>query len=151
VLYVECYPDESLAISLGFRKRDVIHAHSKGNVCKKLARTKNSKGMVDEDPGSSQPSYIKSMRLEEEGHDLKLLLDPRNGNYLVVVCPNLEEWIIRAAREAGVDLNKMELPDDSNRLHKVINSNLEKFEKLLSELQGKSKRLETLRSYLLKN
>ncbi|DBA54653.1 TPA_asm: hypothetical protein GahPV1_gp16 [Geoglobus ahangari pleomorphic virus 1] len=149
MLYVECYPDESLAISLGVRKRDVIHAHSKGNVCKKLERTKNSKGMVDEDPGSSQPSYIKSLRVEEEKHDLKLLLDPRNGNYLIVVCPNLEEWIIRTAREAGVDLRRMGLPNDPNRLHKVINSNLDKFEKLLSELQGRSKRLETLRGYLL--
>jgi hypothetical protein len=151
VLYVECYPDETLAIVLGIHRKEIIHAHSKGNVCKKLEKKKNSKGMVDEDPGSSQPSYIRRLEIEEQKHDLKLLFDPKTGNYLIIICPKLEEWIIRTAREAGVNLRNLGLPDDPDNLHKIINSNLDRFEMLISELQGNSKRLETLKSFLFKD
>ncbi len=60
---MECEPDEVLVRSLGVPKKKIRHVHSKGNVCRRLLKNKNSVGVVDEDPESVQPSYIQKFRV----------------------------------------------------------------------------------------
>lgn len=151
LIYVECYPDTVLVKTLGIPRRKIIHAHSKGNVCNRLSKSKNSKGMVDEDPYSSQPNYLKKLRLVDERDDLKLLMDNRNNNKLIVVCPTLEGWIIATSKEAGISLRDFNLPNNPDRLHETINLNLGKFEALIKELVNKSQRMDTLKRLLTEN
>lgn len=139
MIYVECKPDRALVSSLGVPKRNIIHEGGKSKVCRRLEKSRNSKGLVDEDPLSEQPPYIERLNLIQDRHEIKTLHDNRRGNYLVVLCPRLEEWILKAAKEAEIDLGKYNLPDDAEKLHKIINININKFEKLIAELKGRSK------------
>jgi len=149
---VECNPDKLLVKKLGIPKKSIIHAGSKSEVCKRLEkRMTNSVGLIDEDPFSVQPRYIKKLEILENSQKfgIRVLFDKTRSNYIIVLSPRLEEWIIKASGEAKIDLEKYNLPGDGNKLHKVINSNLTKFESLLGELIDKSDRLLALRDYLL--
>ncbi len=62
MIYLECNPDKALVKALGITKKEIFHTGNKGNVCKRLQKSKNSKGTVDEDPSSIQPNYIKKLQ-----------------------------------------------------------------------------------------
>jgi hypothetical protein len=138
MIYVECKPDRLLVNILGISKRDIVHAGNISKVCKGLAKSENSKGLVDEDPSGDRPSYIDTLRLIQNQHEIKILQDNKRENYLFVLCPRLEEWVLKAAKEADVDIKRYNLPDDGDQLHKVINLDLRKFERLVNDLKGKS-------------
>ncbi|MDL1956249.1 MAG: hypothetical protein LWW95_04240 [Candidatus Desulfofervidus auxilii] len=151
MIYVECDPDFVLVKSItNISKREIIHEGGKGNVCKKLKKNQNSKGLVDEDPISSQPKYVEKMKVEENfsAHGIKVLYDNSNNNYLFVLCPRLEEWILRATKEAKIDIKKYGLPNDAEKLHKIINIRIDKFERLIEDLKEKSKMVKTLRKLI---
>ncbi len=136
MIFVECNVDFTLVKSLGVSKKEITHSHCKGNVCNKLRKSNKSKGMVDDDPGAAQPSYIKQLELKTNIYGIKLLLDRKNGNLLIVLCPRLEEWVLKVARDEGVDVSDYNLPNNADQLHKVINSKLRDFENLLSSLKA---------------
>jgi uncharacterized protein (UPF0335 family) len=48
------------------------------------------------------------------------------------------------AKEAKIDIKIYNLPDDGERLHKEININMDKFEKLMTDLKGKGKMMKAL-------
>lgn len=148
LLYVECHPDTVLVRTLGIPKREIRYVHSKGNVCNRLSKSRDSVGLIDEDPNSAQPNYLKTLKLVEEKHDLRLLAD-KNNNRVVVICPTLESWIVVASREAGISLKKFNLPDDPYKLHQHVNLKLDKFEQLIKELIDNSQRIKTLKRFLI--
>jgi len=81
----------------------------------------------------------------EESHGIKLLSDNRSHNLLILLCPNLEAWILETAKEADVDVCNYNLPNNASELHEVININVEKLEGLLRNLSDKSDRMRELR------
>lgn len=130
-------------------KKEIYHSGNKGNVCKNLAKNSNSKGLVDEDPFSTQPSYIGKLELISHEHDIKLLYDEKAQNQLIVLCPKLEDWILKAAKEAKVNVEDIGLPDDAYSLHEIININLGKFILLIEDIKKKrSKMLQSLETLL---
>lgn len=139
MIFVECKADEVLVRTLtGLPRREVIHElKGKPEVVKKVSEHNGSKGMVDEDPQATQPRYLKLMEvvrdLDQRG--LRLLGDARD-NRIVLLRPRLEDWVKRAAQDAGVPLADYSLPDDPERLHQVINVDLRKFERLANALTG---------------
>lgn len=144
MMYLECYPDKALVRALGIRKKEIYHAGSKGNVCKKLEKSSKSKGLVDEDPFSTQPSYVGKLKTNSYEYDIKLLYDEKAKNHLIVLCPRLEDWILKAAKEAKVDVENYRLPDDAYELHKIINVKLDNFVHLIEDIKKRSKMLKTL-------
>lgn len=152
VVFVECNPDKLLLQKIGVPKRKIIHAGSKSEVCKRLGKSVNSVGVVDEDPFSIQPRYIKKLKTIESSQELglRLLLDKENNNFVIILSPRLEEWIIEASKEVKISMDKYGLPGDGNKLHRVINNNLDKFERFLDELIDKSERFYALKKYLLR-
>lgn len=150
MIYLECKPEFILAKSLtGIPKREFIHERGKPKVCKQLERRRDCKGLVDEDPWSTQPPYMKKIKLKEDisEHDLKILHDNSNDNCLIVLCPRLEEWVLKTAKEASIDVRKYRLPDKAIRLHREINIDLSKFERLIGDLKN-SERLKILKRLL---
>lgn len=146
MIYVECKPDFTLVNCItGIPRREIIHQRGKSRVCRKLEGQKNCRGLVDEDPSSPQPAYMKKVRLESDlfQHGLKVFHDESNRNHLFILCPKLEDWILKAAEEAHLSMKKYGLPDDSEKLRRVINLDPSKFEKLLTDLKS-SERLKTL-------
>jgi hypothetical protein len=86
---------------------------------------------------------VVARKLPEQG--LLLLADMARDNRLVVLRPRLEEWILAAANEAGLDVRAYGLPRTPRQLHGAINTNLDKFERLLHVLGARlSPRLKTL-------
>ena len=152
MIYIECKPDFTLVKSLtSITRRGITHEFKgKGEICNRLRRQTNCKGLIDEDPSSGQPSYVKEAELENEfsEHGIKVLLHRQTGNRLILLCPRLEEWILGAAREAGKDVTDYSLPNNGHRLHREINIGLDKFEKLLEALKDSSDRLKTLKRLL---
>ncbi|MBE0516266.1 MAG: hypothetical protein IBX41_02585 [Methanophagales archaeon] len=146
MIYTECKPDSALVKTLGIPKRQVIHLGGKPEVCKQLAKRENCNGLVDEDPFSVQPPYLKKLQEKENLSDcgLKILNDNSKNNDLIILCPRLEEWILKATKEAKIDIKQYKLPDEGGQLHKVINLDIRKFDKLITDLTGKSEMVKAL-------
>jgi hypothetical protein len=121
----------------------------KSEICKRLEKQQNCMGLIDEDPLRIQPSYIEKMEVASDlsKYELKLLHDKRKNNYIVVLCPRLEEWIVKTAHIMNIDMIKCGLPDDADSLHQEINANLQKFIQLIEPLK-KGERLKTLKTLL---
>ncbi len=140
MIFVECKPDETLALAVtGAPTRLVIHElKGKGEVVRRLSVGANLFGMVDEDPWASQPPYLSGMRMAEELTEaaLKVFQDPNRNNRIAVLCPRLEEWILRAAQIARVNAADYGLPPDPSRLHEVIVHRLDNLERLVNDLSG---------------
>jgi len=154
MIYIECYPDLALVRSLiRITRRDFDHEFKgKGAICNRLMKQGSSIGLLDEDPLSPQPNYLKLAEVKDDlsGHGIKVLQDV-NHNSIIVLCPRLEEWILEAAKETGIDLERYKLPANADELHREINFSLDKFEKLLDDLKGSSARLKKLREVLQKS
>ena len=139
MIYVECKPDKLLVQMLtGWPGREIIHENDKYRVMKTLRRKRNGLAMVDEDPGSNQPRYLNEMKAQEEFSNvgLRVFSDELRGNRAVVLCPRLEEWVIRGANEAGVSLTdrRYNLPSTVSALRRVINADERKLERLIGDL-----------------
>jgi len=151
MIYVECKPDFTLVKTLGIPKKEIIHSRGKPNVCKQLEKQGNCKGLLDEDPFTTQPPYLKKLLIKRDlsEYDLILLNDAHRNNDLVILCPRLEEWVLKAAREVKIDVRNYNLPNDAERLHKVVNINIGKFELLIRDLNAKSNKIEMLKQLLV--
>ena len=150
MIYVECKPDFALVkLVTKIPGREIVHEKNKPEVCKRLERQRNCKGLVDEDPLSTPPPYMKKVKTENDlfQYELKVLYDGARNNRLVILCPKLEDWILRAAKEAKLNMEKYSPPDTPEKLHQEINLDLSKFEKLLTHLKN-SERLKTLKKLL---
>lgn len=148
MIFVECDPDRVLVCSLGISRREVVHAGNKPGVCRRLKRCSNCKGLVDEDPHSVQPSYLCGLTVVDGRDGVRVLYDSRRSNFLVVLCPRLEEWVLRVAREAGVDLRNYGLPNDGGALHRMVNLKINRFRELVLALRARSKVLKRLEAIL---
>ena len=153
MIYVECKPDEILVRFLtGLPKRQIAHEFKgKPEVCRRISEARDTKGMIDEDPGSVQPTYLSRITLAQEilHLGLKVYEDSPRNNRLVVLCPKLEDWVLRAAGDALLNMSDYGLPNTANRLHRVINVDLRKFERLMTDLNAAtSNRLKTLQDLL---
>jgi len=148
MIYLECEPDKALVKALGIPRKEIRHMYSKGNVCNRLEKTKNSKGLVDEDPLSAQPTYIGRLKPLLNKHRVKLLLDEKNQNYLIVLCPRLEDWVLNVTIEAKIDLLNYGLPNDPNKLHETLNIRLYNFKNLIDKIKQKSEMLKTLEEFI---
>ena len=153
MIYVECKPDAALMqVLTQLPHREIVHEQNKFEVAKKISIKGNARGLVDEDPGSVQPAYLARMEVLRDlpQRGLKMLEDVARGNRVVLLCPKLEDWIIRAAQDAGRDLrdHRYNLPNTPTRLHREITFDLRKFERLVEDLLG-TPRLRCLRRLLV--
>ena len=152
MIYVECDPDQVLVqVLTGWPTRKIIHEHGKYRLMAKLSKLENTRAMVDEDPNSNQPAYFNRMQVGQEfsSMGLRVLRDESRANQVVVLCPRLEEWVIRGANEAGISLNnrRYNLPASLGALRRVINMDLRKVERLVEDLAD-SPRFRALRRLL---
>lgn len=138
MLYVECKADETLARCLGLPRRELRHELNKDEVLKQLAKQSHCLGMVDEDPNSPRPIQFGQMVVRDNYDQLGLRVyggDARH-NRVILLRPRLEEWLLRAARDARLDVSgrQYNLPPSPARLHREINLDLSKVERLIDDL-----------------
>jgi hypothetical protein len=131
---VECNPDELLVRVLGLGRKEIVHEPNKGEVCNYLRKNNIRLAIIDEDPDSGQPNYLKDFVLKEEKFGVKKLVRNPFDKTILVIKPRLEEWVIAQCTSSHVDPRKFHLPNDAKELKKVINSKLVFFGNLLEEL-----------------
>ena len=148
MIFVECDSDKALVKSLGIKRKHITHAFSKGNVCNQLEENTDCKGLIDEDPNSIQPHYIEDFKLLATENGIKQFHQKTSNNFLIMLCPRLENWVLSAAKQANIDISKFSLPDAPSLLHRVINTKIRSFEILLDEIKGSSIMLKTLENFL---
>jgi hypothetical protein len=148
-LFLECKPDEVLARVAGVSPRGIIHSPGKGNVARLLGRHSGVTGMVDEDFGSAEPRTLSHYVQVSDSYDLRLRIEKGRNNRLVVVCPKLEDWIIKTAKTASLKMAKYSLSENPRDLHADVNTRLPNLERLLQELlELRSPRLLHLKTLL---
>jgi len=104
--------------------------------------------MVDENPHSKHniPKYIKKLvvdqHFQEYGrmYSIKVLKEQDRTRYVIIIKPDFEAWLVKAAKDSGISLSDYGLPEDPRKLHKIINANLEKLDALLDEMIDRNSR-----------
>lgn len=148
MIFVECNPDKALVRALGISHREITHAYSKGNVSNFLARKViNAKGLVDEDPLSTQPLYFQNLVIRAEQEGIQVLHDTQRNNRVVVLCPRLEEWILKTAKQESVRVEDFGFSVDPSLFKEGVNLRVQNFEKLLEHLKA-TRRLKALQEIL---
>lgn len=139
---VECRPDfitiqEFTSICVD----NIVHSGGKTRVLLDLLeKYTDSKGLIDEDPGSSQLTSIKKFDIIKNYHNERLMLlynDERN-NQVIVVRPRLEGWVLRASRLSRINPADYGLPTDEASLCTLINYRLDSFRRLIQKLYSVS-------------
>ena len=135
---VECNPDVELAKSFGYTRKEIFHAGNISAVCKHVNKYQESIGIIDEDPFGTHPKLLQSFRTVNEERDIKIIASPEHGNLIFMLRPRLEEWILKAADSAQLDITSFGLPNTPNELHSIINSRAGSLQKLISTLETTS-------------
>ena len=140
MLFVECKPDETLVRRLTRRSgKDIVHAaKGRDEVMTMLAGKSNCIAMVDEDPFNSPPPYFRRIQATTDYGEagLRLMEHRRQRNRVILLRPRLEEWVIAAAEDVGIELaaRRYNLPQNPISLHRAINHDLRKLERLIDDL-----------------
>ena len=134
-LFVECKADEALAFALGMSRREVEHALNRPGVCAQLARRNGTVGMVDEDPDSAPQPYMKSLVEQSWQHGIRVLQDTQRNNWIIVISPRLEEWLVQSAKGTGLKMTDFGFESDNGLyLHREINQRLDNVKRLAEAL-----------------
>ena len=113
MIFVECKPDGALVCKLKPEMAQRIeHSGDKAGVLNKLVRREgfrnfeNSIGLIDQDPMSTQPKVLKSFSFKREIEDseIAILYYMHLNNHVLILRPRLEEWILDACHESGVNV-----------------------------------------------
>ena len=76
--------------------------------------------MVDEDPHSSTPPDMANYQEIERIGDIRILTRINDKRKKVfVICPRMEEWLLKRANKNDISLNSFNLKNDPNTLHKI--------------------------------
>jgi len=141
---VECYPEEVLVRELGFS--NVEHQPNKPELVKRLERLEKRGhgpvvGIIDEDPGAAQPSYLRRLRPVVSQHGFMVLRSPSSRIGVIVLCPRHEAWVYSMARAHGFDVRDYGLPGDWREFHKHLHAGrrpraklLERYVRLLKDM-----------------
>jgi hypothetical protein len=94
----------------------------------------NVVGLEDEDPNTIPSANLRKFEETKREHDVALL--QWKGRRIILISPRLEEWVLTAARWSGIDVRdrRYGLPDEADRLKKVINKRLPGFRNLVEDL-----------------
>jgi hypothetical protein len=148
-VFLECKPDEMLARVAGVPPCVIVHSPGKGNVAKLLGKHSGVIGMVDEDLGSAEPGTFRHYAQVSDTYDLRLRVQKDSKNRLVVVCPKLEDWLIKTAKTASIKMEDFSMSENPRALHADINARLPNLKRLLLELlKRESPRLLHLKALL---
>jgi len=147
-IHVECLPDETLAMALGVPRKRIVHHAGKSRVFAQIKKEKDCMAIVDEDPGSARCSYERSLSLDSAEYGMEFLSD-KDGRKVIRLAVKLEDWVLARCVEVKLKPEESHLPSQPNELHRVVNSKLDSFSKLIAELLNRdSPGVKLLRSKL---
>jgi len=129
-----------LVIKMSFKKC-VRCAGGIGEVCNKLEDSINSCGLVDEDPTRSRPSYLENLlrnTVISNNYDVIVAHDKKRNNYLIILSPDREGWLIQTAKILGINLKSFSLSSDPKEFKRISIINPQKVEPLIDAILSRN-------------
>lgn len=154
----ECFVDTRIAEILGQAKRKYNHQHGFGGVSSELLSSLKEQialGIIDEDKNKGQSKYFLEFDLVVQENNLILKKHKNKKHYLILVCPEVEKWLLHDAKMIGVNPSDAEynLPNELKGLIKISkikdidrNEGFKKFIKTLIREQAPS--ITTLKKWI---
>jgi hypothetical protein len=119
----ECHADTGLLKSFAIPRRIIDHQKSIGNVARKMKGVLDRGstadliiGLVDDD--RIKPGFFREFHLVSNEFEIKFLEHSSHTQQLIVLCPDLEGWLLWVALLAKVDPGKFKLAKSARELHK---------------------------------
>ncbi len=108
----ECYIDTKIAEIVGQAKRKYNHQHGCGDVSNVLQgklKDKIALGIIDEDQNKGPvPKYFLEFDLVLQENNLILKKHKTRKQYLILVCPEIEEWLFEDSKKVGLNPSDLE-------------------------------------------
>ncbi len=122
-LIPECYVDTKVAEIAGREAGKYHHQHSCGNVANKMIKSPNATllGIIDQDLHKGpQANYFNGFTEKKTQNNLILKQHISNSHYLILVCPEIEVWLLRYEEAIGIDpTNDFGLPMNLSGLKSI--------------------------------
>lgn len=103
----ECYVDTKIAEIAGEAKRKYNHQHSCGDVSNEMQKRLKEKvalGIIDKDKGKGpSPKYFSEFVTVAQENNLILKRHETRKHYLIVVCPEIERWLLIDAEKVNIN------------------------------------------------
>ena len=102
----ECYVDTKVVEIVGRASRKYNHQHGCGDVANRLRKSIDQIciGIIDEDKNKGpQARYFSEFTQLREGGNLILKKHGQHKQYLVLICPEIERWLMNDALAVGID------------------------------------------------
>lgn len=157
-LVPECYVDTRIAEILGQAKRKYNHQHGFGDVSNEMEHSLENVvalGIIDEDKykGATSKYFSAFDFIRQENNLILKQHATRKHHYLILVCPEVERWLLEDAQKVGLHPSEYELPHDLKGLIKISkikdidrNEGFKKFIKALIREQAPS--ITTLKKWI---
>jgi hypothetical protein len=102
----ECYIDTKIAEILGEIKR-LNHQHGSGdvaNILKNKLRDRVALGIIDEDKNKGPVAkYFSEFTPLNQENNLIMKKHEVNKHYLILICPEVEKWLLADAEKTGIN------------------------------------------------
>jgi hypothetical protein len=102
----ECFVDTKVAEILGQAKR-YNHQHGCGDVANELKKKLQNNialGIIDEDKNKGPAAkYLLEFKSIAEENSLFLKRHPQRNHYLIIICPEIESWLLNNANSVGLN------------------------------------------------
>ena len=152
-ILIECYNDEALCLALSADKSTIEHnIGGKGEILKKIKEREKCIAIIDNDKGTNDKYFKKSILHEKISDDIKVFYEKGNQNYIIVFYPRLETIIgrlikndnrnLNTAQNLGIKPDEKSLHDIGSNPHKLI-----KLKNLFEVLIQRNTDLKSLEKY----
>lgn len=150
MIVVEGIADKLLVKTMGFSKKVIHRAGSKGNVFKKVRNLPKAVGIVDEDPNSEQPGELEQYEVIKKADTIKLMGKKNDKDkFLIQISPRFEDWILRRAKENKINPGDFSLPDTPGELHRLTGlENNKKFIDFLTKVINSDSELKVMKEWI---
>ena len=152
MIAVECFPDEALLHVIGVPMARIVHGHGRGNVLNALLQGRVQAGLIDEDPnGGDLPQLASFAEHERIGALVRMAGRNDPDRKLIMICPRLEEWLLRRAAAGGINPGTFGMPETPQALHRRRRYDiLPKYSEFLRALLSVDQEMLALRQWVLK-
>jgi hypothetical protein len=117
----ECHGDTRLLIFLKVLEKNINHAEGIHRVAKAMENQQKQFhkiliGLVDNDKKNTPRYFDDFIELKSE-QNIILKQKPETNQYLLVLCPELEAWVLENARSVHINPTDFDLPADPKIMH----------------------------------
>lgn len=137
--------------SLHFSRKIIRHEANKPKVIEKLRKLDARIGIIDEDPDSEQPSDMKNYQEIERVGDIIIFERKDNTKkHLFVICPRMEDWLLKRAAGNNISLRNFNLKNDPNEIHEINIERNVNYRNFINKVIEVDDEIDTLRARIAK-